>query len=161
MSHLPVPRRKAKARLDSFANFDIPVSEIDEMLPTVVAVQAEVDLEKRTPFGALRSANEVESGFLRSAVRFAGVTHYARANDIFPSRRAAPVSRNNVIQIEIFTVENLTAILAFILVSFENVMPGKFHFLLWETIKDDQQNNPRHADLKGNGMNAFRMRLLR
>ena len=130
------------------------------MLPTVVAMQTEVHLDKRTPFGTLWSTNEVESRFSRSTVRFARVARNARANDIFPSRRAAPVSRDNMIQIEIFTIENLTAILAFILVSFENVMPGKFHFLLRETIEDDQQNNARHADLKGNGMNAFRVRLL-
>jgi hypothetical protein len=102
----------------------------------------------------------VQSRFLRSAVRFARVTRNARANDIFPSGRAAPIARHNMIEIEIFAIEHLAAVLAFILISFENVMPGKLHFLFRKTIEDNQQNNPWHTDLKGHRVNAFRMRLL-
>ena len=39
-------------------------------------------------------------------------------------------------------------------------MPGKFNFFFRKTIKDHQQDNPGHANLKGHGTNALRMRLL-
>ena len=35
-----------------FAQFDVPVGEVNEVFPTVVPVQAEVDLHKRPPFRA-------------------------------------------------------------------------------------------------------------
>ena len=50
--------------------FDVPVSKIDEMFPTVVVVQAEIDLNERPPLGPLRLANEVHAGLLWRSIGF-------------------------------------------------------------------------------------------
>ena len=55
-----------------FAQFDVPVSEINEMFPTVMPVQAEVDLHKRTPLGPLGLADESRRpGSKRAMARWA------------------------------------------------------------------------------------------
>ena len=51
-----------------FAEFDVPVGEIYEMAPTVVAMECEVDLHKRPPFGALGFADEVHASLKGGAV---------------------------------------------------------------------------------------------
>ena len=82
---------------DVFAQLNVPVSEIDEMLPTIVTVQAEIDLHKRTPFRPLWFADKIESGFLRRAIGFLCIAFDARANNIFPRRRAPAVTRDDMV----------------------------------------------------------------
>ena len=54
----------------------------------------------------------------------------------------------------------MPAVLAHIIVPLENIMPGEFDLFLGHAIKHDQQNDPWNAELEGDGMNAFWMRLL-
>ena len=128
------------------------------MLPAIVLMQTEIDLNKRTPFRPLRFANEVHSSFLRCAIRFKRIALDARANDILPRRRTAAIARNNVIQIQVLPVTGLAAELAGILVAFENVMACEFDFLLGQTVIDEQQDHARHADAEGNRVDGFRVR---
>src|SRR5208282_249457 len=65
------------------AQFDVPIGQVNEMLPTVVPVQAEIDLHKRTPFRALGLADEVHAGFLRLAVGFLRIAFDAGTNNVF------------------------------------------------------------------------------
>src|ERR1039457_6964855 len=50
------------------AQLDIPVGEVNEVFPTVVPVQGEVDLDERSPLGPLGFADEMQVGLLRRAV---------------------------------------------------------------------------------------------
>jgi hypothetical protein len=53
-----------------------------------------------------------------------------------------------MIKIKILPIENFAAILAGVLVSFENVMPRKLHFLFREMIKYGEQNDAWNSNPK-------------
>ena len=78
--------------LNVFAQLDVPIGQVNEMLPTVVLVHTEVNLHKRPPFRTFGLADEVQAGFLRSAVGFLRVAFHAGANNVFPRRRPAAVA---------------------------------------------------------------------
>ena len=65
-----------------------------------------------------------------------------------------------MIQVQILAVENMTAILAGVPVALKNIVPGEFDLLLWQPVEHDQQDDARHADFEGDGMDAFGMRFL-
>ena len=125
------------------------------MFPTIVPMQREVDLHERTPFRALRFADEIHAGFSGSAVGLACVAHDAGADDVLPRRWSATVARNNVVEIQILSVENLAAILAGVFIALKNVVPGEFHFFFRQPVIHKQQNNSRHADAERNRVNGF------
>jgi len=138
--------------------FNVPIGKVNEMLPTVVPVQAEVDLHKRTPFRALGLADEVHAGFLRLAVGFLRIAFDAGTNNVFPCRRPAAVARNDVVQVQILPVKHAPAILAGVLVPLKNVVARELYFLLWQPVVNKQQNDSRHADAEGNGADGFLLR---
>ena len=113
------------------------------------------NVHERTPLRSLRLSNQTHVRFLRQPVAFACVTLNARANHIFPCRRSASIARHDMIEIQLISLENMAAILARVLVALENVVTGKLHFLLRETIKKEQHNHARDSDLPRNGCNHF------
>jgi len=123
-------------------------------------VQPEVDLHKWTPLGALGLADQMHPRLLRCVIGFAGVARYARAHDVFPGRGTAAVARDDVIQIQVFAVESLAAILADVVIPLENVVPRELDFFLRQPVKHHQQDDARHADFERNSPDAFRVRLL-
>jgi hypothetical protein len=143
-----------------FAQFDVPVGEVDEMFPAIVFLEAEVDLHEWAPLRPLRLANQVDTGFLRCAIGFARIALDAGANNVLPGGRAAAVARNDVIEIQILSIERLAAVLAHIFVALENVMPGELDFFLWQVVIDHQQNDARNADAERDGSDGFGMRFL-
>ena len=56
--------------MDLFPNLDVPVREVDEVLPTIVTVKAEVNLDEGTPFRTFWLADQMQTSFLRSSIRF-------------------------------------------------------------------------------------------
>ena len=130
------------------------------MLPAIVLVETHVDLHKWSPFRPLRFADQMDAGFLRSAIRFLRITLDAGANDVFPSRRAAAIARDDVVEVQVFAIENDAAILAGVAVALENVVTGELHFLFRKAIKHQKQNDARHADLERDGRDGFRVRFL-
>ena len=143
------PRIRQRCLLmDLFPNLDVPVREVDEVLPAIVTVQAEVNLNEGTPFRTFRLADQMQASFLRSSIRFLGIARDAGTDNILPSRWTTVIAGNHVVKIQILAIKNASAILTSVLVALENIMPGKFNFLFRKTIKDDQQDNPGHADLE-------------
>ena len=128
------------------------------MSPAIVFVQREVDLHERTPFRALRFADKIQSGLERRAVGLARVARDARADNVFPCRRAAAIARDDVVEIQIFSLENFAAVLAGVLVAFKNVVPREFHFLLRHAVIHEEQNDFRHADAERDGVNRIIVR---
>ena len=122
-------------------------------------MEAEVDLHEGTPFRSLRFADEPQAGFLRRAIGFLGIAGDARTNNIFPRRGPAVVARNDMVQVQVFPLQNQPAILASVFVPLKNVVPGKFDFLLGQAIEHHQQDDARDANAEGDGANAFRMRV--
>src|SRR4029077_8115181 len=104
------------------AQFDIPVREIDKVLPEVVLRSGKGDLDKRPPLWPLGFADQAHVRFARKPVAFACVATDARAHNVFPRSRPSAVARHYVIQIEFASIENLTAVLACILVALKDIV---------------------------------------
>ena len=100
------------------------------MLPTIVTVQAEVDLHKRPPLRPLGLANEMQTGFLWGTVGLLGIALDAGANNIFPRRRAAAVAGDDVVQIQVLALKYPAAILAGVFVALKDVVAREFNFFL-------------------------------
>ena len=152
----PVIHRKGLIR----SKFDVPVSEIQEVFPTFVMLESQIHLNKRAPLGSLGFADEMYPGFRRSAVGLASVTGDAGTNDVLPSRGTTPVAGDDVVQVQILAVENVTAILASVAISLEDVVPGEFDFLLGQAIENHQQDDARNANSERDGVDALRMGFL-
>ena len=135
--------------------FDVPVGKIYEVLPAVVLVQAQVDLHKRTPLRPLRFADQTHVRFARKPIALLGIAADTRTHNVFPRRGPSPIARHNVIQIEFASIENLTAVLAGVLVALENVVTGKFYFLLWKPIENEQDNHAWDTNLERNSRDYF------
>src|SRR4051812_21483112 len=71
----------------------------------------EGNVDERAPFRALGLAQKLHAGFVRQAITLAAVARNARAHDVFPRRLAAPIPREDVIEIQIAPVEDFSAIL--------------------------------------------------
>ena len=125
------------------------------MPPTFVLRRRKRDVHKRAPLWPLWFPNQVHVRFLRKPVAFACVTRDARANDIFPCRHPTSVARDNMIEIQLVSLKNVTAILAGVSIALENVVSGKLHFLFRKTIKKEQHNYARHANLPRDGRDHF------
>ncbi len=125
------------------------------MPPAIMFVQGEVDLHERPPFRAFRFADEIESSLERRAVGLARVARNARADNVFPRRRAATVARDDVVEVQIFPVKNVAAILAGVFVALKNVVAREFHFLLRHPVIHEEQDDARQADAEGHGGDGF------
>src|SRR6266567_765058 len=110
------------------------------MFPTVVVMEAQIDLHEGPPLRSFRPADESHPDFLRRAVGLLSVAGDAGTDNVLPGGGSAAVARNDMIQVQIFPVENMPAILARVFVSFKNVVPGEFDFLLWKPIEHDEED---------------------
>src|SRR6516225_4090571 len=142
------------------AQFDVPVRQIDKMFPTIVLVQAEIDLNEWPPLRTLGFANKVQPGLLRRAVGFESITFDAGADDILPTRRSPTVTRNYMVEVQVFAVACFAAVLAGILIALENVVSREFDLFLREMIIDQQQDDPWQPQSERDGANRFRMGFL-
>jgi len=128
------------------------------MLPTVVTVQGEIDLHKRAPFGPLGLAHQMHASLIRGSIGLMRVAPDAGTDDILPGRRTAAIPRNDVIQVQIFPVKHFPAVLAGVLVPFENIMPGEFDFFLRHPVVHEKQNDARHPDPERDAVDGFIVR---
>jgi hypothetical protein len=102
----------------------------------------------------------VHPGFIGGSIRLAGIAGDAGTDNIFPGCGATPLAWNHMVQIQFLAFENHTAVLAFVLVPFENIVPGKLDLFFGEPIKDHQDDDPWNPDFKRNSVDAFGMWLL-
>jgi hypothetical protein len=63
--------------------------------------------------------------------------------------------RQDMIDIQIFALMGLSAILTGEAVTQENILPGQLHFLLGKTVKKHKNNDLGNPDLKINGVDTF------
>src|SRR5689334_19587864 len=62
------------AKLHLLPEFDVPVSEVDEVLPALVVLVPKGEVGKRAPLGSLRLADQLHVSFVRRAVALLRVT---------------------------------------------------------------------------------------
>ena len=127
------------------------------MFPTVVVIHPEVDLDEWTPFRPLWFADEMHVRLQRGAVRLFGVTLDAGADNVLPASRAATVPRDDVVQVQIFPFEYFSAVLAGILIAFEDVVTGELDFFLGHAVEKHQNDHAGNPDAEGHSVDAFRM----
>src|SRR5881296_4106541 len=118
------------------------------MLPTVVVLQADVDLHERPPLRPLRLADQMHPRFGRRPVRLLSITAHARTDDIFPRGRTTAIARDDVVEIQVFAIEFPAAILAHIAVALENIVAGELDLFLWHAVKEHQQDDAGNTDAK-------------
>ena len=85
-------------------------------------MQSEVDLDERTPLGPLGFADEMHARFLGSMICLDRIATDARADNVLPRGGAAAIPRNHMIQVQVFAITRLSAVLTGILVSFKDIM---------------------------------------
>ncbi len=128
------------------------------MLPQVVLRRGKGNLDERPPFWPFGFADQAHVRFARKPVALACIAGDARANHVFPCGRASAIARHNVIQIEFASIENLTAILAGVLVALKDIVARKLYFLLWKPIEDQQHDHPWDTDFERNGCDHLVLR---
>ena len=141
--------RHRAARL--IRELNVPIGEVDEMFPRVVTRLAELEMEHGAPLGPLRLVEEFHAGFGGGPVALAAVARHAGADDVFPRGFAAPVARDDMVEIEVLAVEFVAAILAGVVVALEDVVAREFHFLLRHPVEEEEQNHLGNADGERDG----------
>jgi hypothetical protein len=119
------------------------------MFPRIIPCLTELQMQHGSPLRSLRFVQQLQARLARRAVAFATIARYARAHDIFPRSLAAPIARNDVIEIEIFAVEFMPAVLAGVVVALKDVVARKLHFLLGHPIEKEEQDHLGHANGEG------------
>jgi len=144
-----VPRAAGERTL--VAQLDVPVGEIDEMPPALMLLAAERNVDERSPLWTLRFANERHLRLVGEPITFPRITGDARTNDVLPRREAAFVAWQNVIEIQLLALEHFSAVLTGVVVAFKDIVPGKLHFLLRQSIKKKKHDDARHPDFPRDG----------
>src|SRR5262245_4244040 len=115
-------------------------------------------MDERPPLRSLRFTNQAHVRFAREPVAFTRIAADAGTNHVLPRGSTSPITRHDVIQVELAAIENLAAVLAGVLVALENVVASKFYFLLRKPIEHEKHNHPRYANLEGNRRDDFMVR---
>jgi len=124
--------------LNIFAQLNVPIGQVDKVLPAVMLVEGEINLNEGTPLRPLGFSNQVQACLLRSAVGLECITLDTGTDNVFPSGRTAAVPWQNMIQVEILAITGFAAVLAGIAIAFEDVMPGKLDLFFGNMIVNQQ-----------------------
>lgn len=147
-----VKRPVGTALLQFLAQLNVPVGEVEEMLPALVSTRGDRDVDKGSPLGSLRFANQSHAGLCRGAVGFPRVAWNARAHDVFPGGGPAAIARNHVVEVKVFAIEPLAAVLTSVVVALENIVPREFDLLMRKPVEEQQQDDARDANFQRYGV---------
>jgi len=125
----------ARLRDSLLTQLDVPVGEIEEMLPAIVLMTREADVYERPPFGALRLADKLKTGLMRKSVALPCITGDARTDDVFPSRLTSAISWKDMIKVQVVSLKCLATVLAGIPVALEDIVPRKLDLFLWQPLE--------------------------
>ena len=102
---------------------------VEELLPAVVALMAEVNVNKRIAFRLDGFLDKCHTGMFGGLAAFFHVAFRAGTNHIFPNRFAAHTPGDNVVEGQLAGRIPLAAILTFISVASEKISAIKFHLV--------------------------------
>jgi hypothetical protein len=139
----------------SVAQLDVPISQVYEMPPTLVAVAVETDIHERAPLWPDGLFDEPHADLVGEAIALLRIARDARADNILPRGQAAFVAGQDMVEIQVALLENFAAVLAGILVALEDVGPCEFDFFLRQAVEEHQHDDPRDADFEGDGVDHF------
>jgi hypothetical protein len=130
------------------------------VFPALVVLGAEGEVGERPPARALGLADQLHVGFVRGAVALFGITLDAGADDVFPRHRAAAVAGEDVVEVEVFSVEVFAAVLAGVFVALEDVVTCKFDLFARHAIEEHEDDDARDADFPPGGLDHVDVGLL-
>src|SRR6266545_1790177 len=136
-----------------------PVGVLQERLPGLVLVQAELLIEHRAALGLFRLADQAQVRLLGRAAALADVAGDAGADDVLPGALAALAPRRHVVQAQFRGREPLAAILALVVVAREDVAAVELHRLLRQLFVGEQTNDSWHLDFAVDGAHPVVVRL--
>lgn len=116
------------------------------MAPGVVRGFVPRESEEGTHSGFFGFSDEAHLCFLGRAIAFLGVAGDAGADDVFPSRPAAAVARDDVVEVQFLALKPTAAVLAGVFVALEDVVPGEFDFFFGQSIKKQQHDDSGDSD---------------
>ncbi len=121
---------------------------VEELLPALVAVVTQVDVDERIMLRFNRLFNKLHTGAAGDSAALPDVAGGTCANNIFPRRFAAHGSRDNVVERKLAGRKTSAAILAPVLVACEDISAIELHFVSRQAVVEQQPNNSRHGDIK-------------
>ena len=107
-----------------------------------------------------RLFEESHSGLLGQPVALPAVATNARDHNVFPSSASTAVSGNHMVHIQFLYRKVLSAILALVFVTFQQVLPIELHFLHQRPVVSTQDQNARHQNFLANCINHSRSRTI-
>src|SRR5664280_1532563 len=115
--------------IESLVEFDVPIGEIEEILPHLPVARPEHERDDRPPFGPHRLADQPHPGLMRQAIGLPRIALDARTHDVVPRGPTAVVPRNDVVEVQFLARKTDAAILALVLVPLEHVVARELQFL--------------------------------
>ena len=111
--------------------------------------------QQRIASGFVRGFHQFHVRFVGGSSSFADVAIEATANDVFPCRGATSTFRHDVVEAKAVHPKPLSAILATILVSKEDVSTIELHAVARKAIVSKQANDSRNLNFKIDGANPI------
>lgn len=130
----------------SVAELHVPIGKVDEMTPTVIDAAGERDVYKGAPFGALRLFKKLHPRFMWKSVALAGVAWDAGTHNVFPCSLTTAVTRKHMVDIQVASVEEISAVLASVPITLKHIQPCEFDFFFRETVKQGENDDSWDTD---------------
>ena len=107
----------------------VPIGKIEKVLPMLMARTIDHQADDRSPLRLRRFAPQAHRCLVRQSIRLSRIALNAGTDDVFPSRPAPVMPGNDVIQVQVFAIKNLPAVLATVAISLKDIVPGQLQLL--------------------------------
>ena len=128
----------------SFEELGVPVGDIQEVLPRLVAGMAQGELDEGMPPGLQGHPDELHPGLVREQAALSGIAPDTAADDVLPDGLPAPGEGDHVVQVQLGGGEPAAAVLAAVLVAEEDVLAREADLVPGQAIEMKQQDHPRN-----------------
>lgn len=94
-----------------------------------------IEIDKRSPTRSNRFSEQCHFCLGRQFISFLGIAPDTGTNNIFPGCHTSLVLGNHMVKVQVFTLEMLTAVLAHMAITVQDILTGKLDLLSGQTIK--------------------------
>ena len=106
------------------------------MTPTVVNTACKGNVDEGTPFRPFGLLQELHLCLMRKSIPLAGIAGYAGTHDVLPCSLASAISGEHVIDVQIITFKEMSAVLARIFITFKHIETCEFDFFFRQSVKE-------------------------
>lgn len=93
------------------------------------------DVYERTPLRTFRFTNQPHVSLVRQPVSLSRIAGDTGTNNVLPCSEPSFIARQDMVKIQLASLENVAAILAGILVPLEHIVPSELHLFFWQPIE--------------------------